>query len=109
MPLHSLFCSQGLYSPEDMQQIVEKITELYAEGRLRRGGSTPSKSIPEVSSRDRKHSMNKLTGISTVPDFYCVVNFVPSDNLFVANKKQDRFLRIVIHHLAAIWPQNAAG
>lgn len=37
------------------------------------------------------------------------MTFVPSDHIFVAGKKQERFLRVVVHHIAANYPDSEIG
>lgn len=44
-----------------------------------------------------------------MPDFYVVVNFIPSEEQYVGGIKRADFLRVVVHHLAAVYPDTAEG
>ncbi|KAF5353675.1 hypothetical protein D9758_008640 [Tetrapyrgos nigripes] len=79
MPLHRLYVPPNLYTPEEKSAIAEAITEVY-------------------------------TGMpNPLPPFYVVVIFedIPKQNYFVGGKPTDRFLRIVVHHLARQFADDA--
>lgn len=61
---------------------------------------------PNLYTKEEKHEIARaITGVYTrLPPFYVVVNFieVEKDNFFVSGEPEDRFLRIVVGHLAYI-------
>ncbi|KAF8158635.1 putative oxalocrotonate tautomerase [Mycena galopus ATCC 62051] len=80
MPLHRIFVSKGLYTPEDKAALAQAITDVYAKGP------------------------------SQLPAFYAVVLFIDleSSDFFVGGKPANRMVRISVEHLARNFPDDAA-
>ncbi|CAF1321892.1 unnamed protein product [Rotaria sordida] len=74
MPLHRIFHPLSAFSSSDKKALSERITALYTEKGL--------------------------------PAFYVVVLFIPieSDSFFVGGKSTDKFVRIIVQHLARQLP-----
>ena len=70
MPLHRIFHPPSAFSAKDKQELSERITAIY-------------------------------TGVG-LPAFYVVVLFIPieKDSFFVSGKPTDKFIRLVVQHLA---------
>ncbi|UJR13203.1 hypothetical protein I4U23_000225 [Adineta vaga] len=76
MPLHRIFHPPSAFSSSDKATISERITTLYTDHGL--------------------------------PAFYVVILFTPveSDSFFVGGKSTDKFIRIVVQHLARQIPND---
>uniref|UniRef100_A0A914CIW7 Tautomerase cis-CaaD-like domain-containing protein n=1 Tax=Acrobeloides nanus TaxID=290746 RepID=A0A914CIW7_9BILA len=70
MPLHRIFYSPGTFSEQDKEALAAHITKLYTSVGL--------------------------------PAFYVVVLFLPVEeqNYFVGGKKTNKFVRIIVQHIA---------
>ncbi|CAF1034672.1 unnamed protein product [Adineta steineri] len=78
MPLHRIYHPLSAFSSSDKQKLSERITALYTDRGL--------------------------------PAFYVVILFTPieSESFFVGGKPTDKFVRIVVQHLARQLPNEEA-
>uniref|UniRef100_A0A914CGE2 Tautomerase cis-CaaD-like domain-containing protein n=1 Tax=Acrobeloides nanus TaxID=290746 RepID=A0A914CGE2_9BILA len=76
MPLHRIWYSPGAFSEQDKAALAENITKLYTSFGL--------------------------------PAFYVVVLYLPVEekNYFVGGKKESKFVRISVQHIARHFPSN---
>ncbi|KAF9257489.1 hypothetical protein L218DRAFT_109856 [Marasmius fiardii PR-910] len=73
MPFHRFYVPRGLYTSEEKQAIAKAVTEVYT-----------------------------VKSPTPLPPFYVVVNFIDIEDggFFVGGEKNNKFVRIVVHHLA---------
>jgi phenylpyruvate tautomerase PptA (4-oxalocrotonate tautomerase family) len=79
MPTHRIFHHKDAFSPAEKQTLAERITKVYTDGGL--------------------------------PAFYTVVLYIPfeKESFFVGGQQTDKFVRIVVQHIARNFLDNAAA